>query len=293
MSKSLWIGLLVILCFNFIVAPAAASTESENKAVLVTGARKPEDLAALDELENVKSVRLDVTVPEEIDKAVQMVSEAGRGLYGLVNNAGVAVLDEATSMSEGDLQFTMDVNVYGPYRVTKAFAPLIIASQGRITTIGSISGILSGRTGVSYSMSKHAVESYTDSLAAEMEEHGVAVSVVEPGSYESRIRHKVVVNAKQKGAPDERIDALEEWRDSDYKEPDEVAAAVYDFMVSDNPRRRYMVVPNQTEAEITIRKMIEETVQLNQDQPYAYDRDELIRMLDEALASLEAGPDSD
>jgi NAD(P)-dependent dehydrogenase (short-subunit alcohol dehydrogenase family) len=316
MSKSLWIGLLVILCFNFIVAPAAASTESENKAVLVTGAssgigrkitehlsangffvyagaRKPEDLAALDELENVKSVRLDVTVPEEIDKAVQMVSEAGRGLYGLVNNAGVAVLDEATSMSEGDLQFTMDVNVYGPYRVTKAFAPLIIASQGRITTIGSISGILSGRTGVSYSMSKHAVESYTDSLAAEMEEHGVAVSVVEPGSYESRIRHKVVVNAKQTGAPDERIDALEEWRDSDYKEPDEVAAAVYDFMVSDNPRRRYMVVPNQTEAEITIRKMIEETVQLNQDQPYAYDRDELVRMLDEALASLEAGPDSD
>ena len=39
----------------------------------------------------------------------------------------------------------MDVNLYGPFRVTKAFAPLILASKGRITTIGSISGILAPR----------------------------------------------------------------------------------------------------------------------------------------------------
>jgi len=316
MSKTISLGLFAALCINFMGAPTAAADDSEHKAVLVTGAssgigrkitehlsangffvyagaRKPEDLAELDGLENVKGVRLDVTTQADIDAAVQMVSTAGRGLYGLVNNAGVAVLDEATSMTEEDLEFTMNVNVYGPYRITRAFAPLIIASQGRITTIGSISGILSGRTGVSYSMSKHAVESYTDSLAAEMEEHGVAVSVVEPGSYQSRIRYKVVEAARQGGASEERVETLEEWRDTDYKEPDEVAEAVYSFMVSASPKRRYMVVPNQTEAEITVRKMIEETVQLNQDQPYSYDRDELVRMLDEALASLYADAESD
>jgi hypothetical protein len=45
-----------------------------------------------------------------------------------------------------------------------------------------------------------------------------------------------------------------------------------------------MVVPNQEEAEYTIRKQIEQLVQLNERQPYSYDRAALIRMLDEALA---------
>ena len=55
-------------------------------------------------------------------------------------------------------------------------------------------------------------------------------------------------------------------------------------MSADAPLRRYMVVPNETEAGWTIRKQIEELVQLNQWQAYSYSRDELVRMLDEALA---------
>jgi len=43
-------------------------------------------------------------------------------------------------------------------------------------------------------------------------------------------------------------------------------------------------VPNQEEAEVTIRKQIEQLVQLNEGQPYAYDRTNLVKMLDEALA---------
>jgi hypothetical protein len=46
-----------------------------------------------------------------------------------------------------------------------------------------------------------------------------------------------------------------------------------------------MVVPEQHEAEITIRKQVEKLVQLNEGQPYTYDRDALVKMLDEALAT--------
>ena len=118
------------------------------------GARKEQDLAELNAIENVQSIRLDVTVQEDIDNAVDTVTQAGRGLHGLVNNAGVGVVGSATQMTEADLHFTMDVNVFGPYRITRAFAPLIIESKGRITTIGSISGILSSRRLAAYSMSK-------------------------------------------------------------------------------------------------------------------------------------------
>jgi nucleoside-diphosphate-sugar epimerase len=70
---------------------------------------------------------------------------------------------------------------------------------------------------------------------------------------------------------------------SQYKDPDDVAEAVLHFLSSDDPKRRYMVVPNQREAEVTIRQVIQELVELNEGQPFSYDRDELVRMLDEAV----------
>ena len=72
---------------------------------------------------------------------------------------------------------------------------------------------------------------------------------------------------------------------SQYKEPDEVAEAVLHALFDENPKRRYMVVPNQREAEITIRKAIQELVQLNEGHKYSYDRESLIEMLDEALVA--------
>ena len=56
----------------------------------------------------------DVTKQNEIDAAVKTITDAGRGLYGLVNNAGVAVLMPSVEIDEKDFNFQMDVNVYGP-----------------------------------------------------------------------------------------------------------------------------------------------------------------------------------
>jgi hypothetical protein len=76
---------------------------------------------------------------------------------------------------------------------------------------------------------------------------------------------------------------------SKYKPPDEVAAAVLQFLTEPAPKRRYMVVPSPREAEVTIRKSIEELVQLNEGHAYTYDRDELVRMLDAALVKARPG----
>lgn len=240
------------------------------------GARKESDLEELSAIPNVQGIRLDVTKPQEIAAAVATVTQAGRGLYGLVNNAGVAVIGPFVETKDEDFEFVMDVNAYGPFRVTKAFAPLIVASQGRITTIGSISGILSSPDLGVYSMSKHAVEAFADSLAAEMQPQGVQVSVVEPGNYNSEIGQSA---AKRSGVVTARADR------SRYKTPDEVADAVSLALFEPEPKRRYLVVPNQYEGEITIRKAIQELVQLNEGHAYTYDREALVRMLDEALAT--------
>lgn len=258
------------------------------------GARKQKDIDALSAIENIQGIRLDVTVQAEIDAAMDTISKEGRGLYGLVNNAGVLILQPLIEVDEDDMQFQMDVNVFGPYRVTKAFAPLIIESKGRITTTGSISGILSGFLIGPYSMSKHAVEAYTDSLALEMEKFGVAVSVVEPGNFNSAIVDTLASRVARREQTTEGSLYEEELNQflsqptdrNQYKEPDEVSAAIMHFLFDENPKRRYMVVPNQREAEVTIRKAIEELVQLNGQHEYTYDRDALIAMVDEALEAL-------
>jgi NAD(P)-dependent dehydrogenase (short-subunit alcohol dehydrogenase family) len=312
--------LLAVIVLLGVTAPYefALSQDSDQKAVLITGAssgigrnmaetlaregffvyagaRKQPDIDELSAIDNIMGVRLDVNIQEDIDAAVALIINEGRGLYGLVNNAGVAVIAPLIEIDEEDLWFQMNVNVFGPYRVTKAFAPLIIESQGRITTTGSISGILSGFMFGPYSMTKHAIEAFTDSLALEMEKFEVAVSVIEPGNYRSSAVDSLLTRARERGHMSERSLYKEEYDgflerisgegydQAYYKEPDEVSAALLEFLTDEHPKRRYMVVPNERQAEITIRKALEEMVQLNERQQYSYSRDELVTMLDEAL----------
>jgi NAD(P)-dependent dehydrogenase (short-subunit alcohol dehydrogenase family) len=154
--------LAALLC-----APAQPSEPTVSKAVLVTGAssgigrkitehlaaegylvyataRKEEDLKALGAIKNVQPLRLDVTQPADIAAAVETITKAGRGLYGLVNNAGVATFGTIANMRMEEFDLSMKVNVYGPVMMIKAFTPLIVAEKGRIVNIGSPSGITDG-----------------------------------------------------------------------------------------------------------------------------------------------------
>ena len=257
------------------------------------GARKDKDMAELNAIENIQAVRLDVTDQAQIDAAVITITEAGRGLYGLINNAGVAVVYALAEAPDSEVEWLMDVNLYGPFRVTKAFAPLIIESKGRISTTGSISGILSGPAFGPYSMSKHAMEAFSDSLGREMDDSGVHVSIIEPGNYKSDIGKNVLARMKKKGYDKDdspfkaTYDRVSGWEDEDAEngsgDPQEVARAALHAMFDENPKRRYLVVPNQEQAGWTIKKAIQELAQLNQDHAFSYSRDDLVKMLDEAL----------
>ncbi len=270
-----------------------AETMAANGYFVYAGARKDKDLEELTAIENIQGVRLDVNKQDQIDAAVKTISEAGRGLYGLVNNAGVVVVQPLIEIEEQDFDFQMNVNIYGPYRVTRAFAPLIIESKGRISIIGSISGTLSSATWGPYSMTKFAMEAYADALADEMKSFGVDVSLVQPGAYRSKIGKSALERMveRDQSADDsqlsEAMDASVNWLshfEKDAGDPAEVAAAVMKALFDDNPKPRYMIVPTQEQAYWTINRAIERMVEQNHDQKYSYDREALIEMLDAALA---------
>jgi len=278
---------------------AANTPDQKQKAILVTGAstgigrkitgrlaadgyfvyagaRKEADLQALGAIPNVRAVRLDVTKPEDIDAAVEFVTKGGRGLYGLVNNAGIYTEAPVIDTSPEEFDLVMKVNLYGPYRVTRAFAPMIKASHGRIVNIGSISGILNETGAGAYQMSKHAMETFSATMAQELAPAGVRVSIVEPGSYKSEIVRNTMTRS---GTLTQK--EVDDW--AKLKEPDEVAAAVESALSESKPKLRYMVVPDAEQAQDTIKTQIEQLVQLNEGQPYTYDRAALIKMLDTAL----------
>ena len=65
------------------------------------------------------------------------------GLWGLVNNAGVAYLADLDMTSEKIMRNIMEVNLFGMVRITKRFLPLVRKSQGRIINLSSLAGIFS------------------------------------------------------------------------------------------------------------------------------------------------------
>jgi len=314
---------LVFLVAAFLVAAPCeqviAQSEDVRKAVLITGAstgigrltaerladagyfvyagaRKQEDLDALNAIENIMAVRLDVTVQEEIDAAVKLIRSEGRGLWGLVNNAGVNHIDPLVESEEWSMDFVFNVNVFGVVRVTRAFAPLIIESKGRIVNISSIAGVLSGGlTGYGfYVMSKHAIEAFTDQLAWELMKFGVHVAAVEPGNFESNIgisRCKRMLARREDrdyqyyaAEMNEYFDYCEERLSDEYVQdspsPVIVAESIQHALFSEEPKEHYLVVGDPFEARITIGKLVEELVQMNEGHAETLSREELIQMLD-------------
>ncbi len=313
------IALVVLVWLAATLLPSAAPAADEpQKSVLVTGAssgigrnlaetlaraghhvyagaRKDEDLAALNAIDNITAVRLDVTKQDQIDAVVERIEQSGTGLYALVNNAGIGdggpVLETPVEVQT----LVYDVNVEGVYRTTRAFAPLIMESGGRIATTGSIAGTLSWPGGSAYAGSKHWIEAFTDALAGEMAPHGVSVSVIEPGNYQSQIRRSSVrrqharVVAAGGVVTRQMREAFEATADRElsYKLPDEVSAAFMHALFDEEPLRRYMVVPSAEEQAMTIQTKIQQLIQLNQWGAYSYSLEELTGMLEQAMAPSE------
>lgn len=310
---------IIITCLVFLLSLATVNVVADHhakpKSVLVTGAttgigrnlaerlasngyhvyagaRTDDEMAELNAQENMTAVRLDVTKQEQIDAAYELIQKSGTGLYALVNNAGIGGGGPVVETPIDEQNIVYQVNVEGVYRVTKTLAPLIIESKGRISTTGSVAGTITTSSYNAYSGSKHWIEAFTDGLALEMADKGVMVSVIEPGAYQTHIRRNTMLrefeNIKKRGGTvtDEMKKQYEQTAayELSLKKPDAVSDAFMHALFDDKPLRRYVVTPNQEEQAFTIYTKVQQLVELNQWGPHSYSRDQLLGMLDKALA---------
>lgn len=141
----------------------------------------------------VRAQRLDVTDDRSVEEARRGAVEEWGGLDVLVNNAasGFDYGDKALDVDFGLVRASLETNLFGAWRMIRAFAPLIAQSgRGRIVNVSSGAGsfedtqfglIARGSEIPAYGISKAALNALTVKLAADLKETGVLVNAVCPG----------------------------------------------------------------------------------------------------------------
>jgi len=132
--------------------------------------------------------RLDVADRAAVAALPKAVTTAHSGVDLLVNNAGVALGGTFEQVSEKDFEWLFDINFWGVVRLTRAFLPLLKASNdARVVNLSSIYGIISPPGQTAYSASKFAVRGFSQALRHELEGAGIGVTVVHPGGVATSI----------------------------------------------------------------------------------------------------------
>jgi NAD(P)-dependent dehydrogenase (short-subunit alcohol dehydrogenase family) len=147
------------------------------------------DTASLDALleaygDRVQALELDVTDKAAIDRAVASAHERFGRLDVVVNNAGYGQFGAIEEVSEQEARRQIETNLFGPLWVTKAALPILREQgSGHILQVSSIGGVHAFPTIGLYHASKWGLEGFSQSLAYELEDFGVKVTIVEPGGF--------------------------------------------------------------------------------------------------------------
>jgi len=127
---------------------------------------------------------LDVTDAVQVTAAVQAAEARFGSIDVLVNNAGYGYQASVEEGEESEIRAQFDANVFGLFALTRAILPGMRARRrGHVLNITSVAGFIGFPGSGYYAASKHAVEGWSDALAAEGKPLGIKVTCIEPGPF--------------------------------------------------------------------------------------------------------------
>jgi short-subunit dehydrogenase len=139
---------------------------------------------------------LDVADRVAVAQFPDAITAEHAGVDILVNNAGVAVGGSFEQVADEDFEWLFKINFWGVVRMTRAFLPLLRASDdARVVNLSSVYGLIAPPEQAAYSASKFAVRGFSESLRHELEGSRIGVSVVHPGGVATSIAEKARVPA--------------------------------------------------------------------------------------------------
>ena len=181
MSKRVW---LVTGAGRGMGTDIARAALAAGNAVVATG-RDPERVsAAIGAQDDLLTVTLDVTNPDDAKAAAQAAVDRFGRVDVLVNNAGNFIAGFFEEISPDDFRAQVETNLFGPLNVTRAVLPVMRRQRsGLVIAISSTGGIVGQEFCSAYSASKFGIEGWIESLAPEVAPFGIRTMVVEPGFF--------------------------------------------------------------------------------------------------------------
>ncbi|WP_244647024.1 oxidoreductase [Sphingomonas sp. CFBP 8760] len=134
--------------------------------------------------DRVLAVALDVTDPAQVAAAVTTAEARFGRIDVLVNNAGYGYQASIEEGEDDEIRAQFEANVFGLFALTRAVLPgMRTRGSGHVINITSVAGLVGFPGSGYYAASKHAVEGFTDALAAEGAPIGIRATCVEPGPF--------------------------------------------------------------------------------------------------------------
>jgi NAD(P)-dependent dehydrogenase (short-subunit alcohol dehydrogenase family) len=200
----------------------------------------------------------DVVDPKAVQAGAEKVRAALKGdtLFGLVNNAGIAVSGPLLYVPVDEFRTQMEVNLIGVLNATQAFAPLLGADAslkgkpGRIVNISSVGGKRAFPFIGPYAASKHALEGFSESLRRELMLFGIDVVIIGPGAVKTAIWDKAEQVDVSRYANTPYAASLQSFSNfflaSGRKglPPERLGRVIMHALTTAKPKTRYAVVPN-------------------------------------------------
>jgi len=143
-------------------------------------------------------IQCDVANAGEIDVMIKKVQETYPTIDILVNNAGVTRDNLLMRMNEQDWDLVMNINLKGPFLLTKAIAPIMMRQRwGRIINVASVVGLMGNAGQANYASSKGGLIALTKSVAKEFASRNITCNAVAPGFIETPMTAKLPEKVKE------------------------------------------------------------------------------------------------
>ncbi len=199
----------------------------------------------------------DVTNETAVREAAEQVSRSlnNQTLFGLVNNAGIAVPGPLMHIPIDEYRHQIEVNLISPLIVTQAFLPLLGTNRnlqgkpGKIINISSVGGKMAGPFIGAYHASKFGLEGFSESLRRELMLYGIDVIIVAPGAIATPIWDKAESADASKYDDTDYANAIKGYQEYVVAQgregypPERVGEVIYQALTSQQARERYPIVP--------------------------------------------------